>query len=154
MNIAASKNVKGITQEDAAELLEYIKTCQAKAIPLTPEGAKWFGLANAAHRLRRWQAIFQEITHNLDTAPEGDAGKKLAAQWRELLAQQSMSDNLEFNYGFMLLMDAAKTKQALTGQSAGFTTSEYITNQADIGDLKFMGNPMAIDWMMRALKAH
>ncbi|MFA6527883.1 MAG: MerR family transcriptional regulator [Candidatus Babeliales bacterium] len=151
---AAKSSIK-MTKEDAAEITEYIKTCLTKAIPLTPEGAKWFGLANAAHRLRSWQAMYQEITHNLDAAPEGDAGKKLATQWRELLAEQSMSNDTEFNYGFMLLMDAVKTKMALKEQpTAIVAVPQQASNQACADDLKLIGNPMATDWIMRALRAH
>ena len=106
--IDASKSSKRITQKDAAELLEYIKTCQTKAIPLTPEGAKWFGLAKAAHRLRSWKAMYQAIAQHLEAAPESEAGKKLAMEWRELVAQQSISDNVDFDLGHMLLMDAVK----------------------------------------------
>lgn len=152
--IDATKSVKKLTQEDATEVSEYVKTALSKGIPFSPEGSKWFILALNAHKLRAWQNIYQEISRNLQMAPEGDAGKKLAAQWRELLVQQSMSDDTEFNYGFMLLMDAVKTKMALKAQTVTGGETDKNAGQMGTDDLKFMGNPMATDWMIRALRTN
>lgn len=151
---AAKSSIK-MTKEDAAEISESAGTVLAKGIPFKPEGNRWFTQALVAHRIRSWNTLFQEIVQNIGAAPEGDAGKKMAALWRERLVEQSMNDNIDFHYGFMLLMDAVQTKQAFKNLPVvAAEAPPQVANQAVTEDLAFMRNPMAVDWIERALRAH
>ena len=149
---AKTKVTHKVTRADADELLETISTFKTKGIPLSPEGNAWFAKALAAHQLRSWEKLHQGIIKNLEEDPAGWAGEKLAKQWRELLTDQCAGAPNDFFLGFMLIMDSVRNKVIQQNPEAAQQLAQEMTKAGQ--DLKLLQDPMAIDWIMKALKAH
>ncbi len=75
-------------------------------------------------------------------------GRKLAKQWRERVLEQSMSEDTDFAYGCALLLDAARMRAGLKD------SAKYPKTPFDKNDVKMLLDPMALDWIMRALRVH
>jgi len=118
--------------------------------PLSGEGNKWFIQARIAYRLRRFDDLYQDIKKHLEADPESAMGKKLAARWCELIAEDCMGGTIEFFFGMKLLTEAVQTKIALLGQDA--STPEQRLSIVQNG-LKMISDPMVVFWIEKALKA-
>ena len=142
-----TKAPKKMTKEAADELLKNIEKQKAQGIPLNSEANIWFARALIAHRLRQWSQLHQDITKNVSSDPTGKAGEKLAQQWRNLITENCMGDK-DLCFGLTLIMDAARDKIELQEQ----TRNELVKKMAP--DLKLFKDPMALDWISKALKKH
>lgn len=134
-------NAKKMTKEQADKLLKNIEKFRTEGIPFNAEGNAWFAQALAAYRLRQWVHMYQEIAKNLDATPEGEVGKKLAKQWRDLVAENCWGEK-DMVLGHLFMMDAFRTKALRK------------TQQPMTEDLKGCSDPMGIDWILKALTAH
>ncbi|HJM68815.1 MAG TPA: MerR family transcriptional regulator, partial [Candidatus Babeliales bacterium] len=105
-----------LTQSAASDLLKMVKELKAKGIPLSSEGSIWFAKALIVHRLRCWDQLHKDITKNMNADPEGEAGKKLAKKWRDLVAEHDIGDSKDFFFGTMLLIESARGKVELQNQ--------------------------------------
>ena len=145
---AKTKKSKKMTKSDATELLETIKKFKAEGMPLNPEGNLWFAKAIVAYRLRCWEQLHKDITKNLDADPESAAGKKLAEQWRELIADSCAGGSKDFTFGMTLLMNAAREKLEMQDKTE-------ITPKPEIAQYAKMAvDPMALSWIEKALRLH
>jgi DNA-binding transcriptional MerR regulator len=153
----ALKNEK-MTKESATDLLETIEQFKTKEISLSLEGQMSFAKALTAQRLQCWDTLHQDIIKNLDAAPEGQAGKKLAKQWRDLVAEHCIGGGPnDFHFGVNILMETARGKvelQDLTEQSPEQKQQNALKGQRMADAAKILRDPMALDWIFRALKKH
>ena len=149
---AKTKANHKVTKADADELMETISSFKTKAIPLSTEGNVWFARALSAYRLRQWETLHQEIIKHLDEEPSSEVGGKFAKQWRELLADQCAGAPNDFHLGFMLIMDAVRSTVELQNRAIAQPLAQEMAKTAQ--DLKLLTDPMSIDWIMKALKAH
>ena len=152
LNAGAIKPVE-MTKEDADEMSQYIQKCLSQSIPLNPEACSWFARAMNAHKLRRWQTMYQDITKNLEADPESEIGKKLAQQWRDVVAEHCQGGGpIDFHFGTTLLVNTLRDKAELQKASGIEQTPEQ--KQELLNGFKMMQNPMAIMWIFKALDNH
>lgn len=126
-------------------------------IMLNLEGNLWFAKALTAHRLKRWENIYQDIVKNLSSEPEGPKGKKIAEQWRNLINEHTGWAPPEFNLGMQFWQDLEKSQPALQKAEKASTfvpDIDAIMKQAQTGYKAFAFNPSAITWIIRALESH
>ena len=98
------------------------------------------------------KVLHQEIIKHLDEEPSSEVGGKFAKQWRELLADQCAGAPNDFHLGFMLIMDAVRSTVELQNRAIAQPLAQEMAKTAQ--DLKLLTDPMSIDWIMKALKAH
>jgi len=140
---------KKMVSEDAADVLKTAYKFKVEGTPLSTEGNIWFSKALTAHRLRAWDELYQSIAKNLNTDPKDEAGKKVATKWRNLIAEHCMGAPEDYFLGIMLLIESANTKIQLEEQAKLPSGGEKLLTNA-----KILGDPMALDWILKALKSH
>jgi len=138
-----------MTPEDASEVLDLVGKFKTEGFPLSQEGNTWFVQAMLTHQLRCWEKLHKDIAKNLESEPSSAVGKKLATQWRELLSEHCMGGSIEFFFGMNLIMQAAQTKTALASSADPHGPAKTETVEA----LKLLRDPLAVNWIEKALKA-
>ena len=149
---AIKNKAKMMTKEDASELLQFIDKALREGIPLNKEGTLWFAKAQIAYSLNCWKNLYEEIQKNLEADPEGAAGKKLATQWRKIIEDNCWGSN-DFFLGFKLLMESAKAKAELKSQRETSAFSPEVVQEM-ANDIKMLRDPMATNWILKALEVH
>lgn len=143
-----------MTKEDAAEMMKNIQKRISQGIPLSPEGSKWYARAMNAHKLRRWNSLYQNITENLDVDPESEIGKNLAQQWRDVVAENCYGGgSVYYHFGHTLLMNTIRDKTELQ-KASGIEQTPEEKQKIVMNDLKMMSNPRAAMWIIMALNKH
>jgi len=142
-------------EEAASEVKDAIKNMHN--IMLSAEGNMWFAKATTAHRLRRWEAIRQDILKNLGSEPEGPAGKKIAQAWRELIDEQTGWAPPEFSLGMQMWQKLEQDQSALLEIKKAPTIVpdfDVAVKKAKAGYMAFALNVNATVWVFRALESH
>lgn len=140
---------KRMTPEQSKEISELIAQGRMGGIPLSPEGNMWLGRALNAYRLVQWQELLEAIAQNRDTDPASAAGKKLAAQWRNLVEQECHGADKDYFFGMKLVIEAVRNKTAMRALAA---EGQQPAPLEIMGALKGMQDPMTIDWILKALQ--
>lgn len=150
-NQAQQINPKTI-QQDAADAFDLGQKLGTKEItPMSQEFSLWFAKAQIAHRWRLWENLHEEIRKNLDTAPESEAGKKLATQWRDVVSAHFPAQSpQDFQIGQMLIGQDLQQKIALQGPKAPGEAQSMVMETMK----KMLGDPMATIWIEKALRTH
>ncbi len=139
-------------QKDAADAFAFGQKIATKEImPMSPEFSLWFAKAQITHRWRLWERLHEEIGKNIDADPESEAGKKLAAQWREVISAHFPAEApQDFQIGQMLMGQDLGQKVALQGPKAPGEAQSMVMDTMK----KMMGDSMAILWIEKALRVH
>jgi DNA-binding transcriptional MerR regulator len=158
LHVQAKLNAAGATEKmskkDAAEMVQNIQKRMALGVPLSLEGSTWYARAVNAYHLRRWDKLYQDIAKNLDADPESEIGKKLAQQWREVVAENCPGGgSIDFHFGHTLLMNTVRDKSALQ-EASGIVQTPEEKQKTILNDLKMMSDPRATMWMLMALNKH
>jgi DNA-binding transcriptional MerR regulator len=149
--VNASAKMETMTKEAAAEMMQGIQKRISQGVPLSPEGSMWYARAMNAHKLRRWNALYQDITKNLDVDPESEIGKKLAQQWRDVVAENCYGGgSIYYHFGHTLLMNAVRDKAELQ-KASGIEQTPEEKQKTILNDLKMMSDPRATMWILMAL---
>ena len=125
----AQKANKKITEAEAQEIVEYAKRNVAGEGALNKEGSIWFGQAMIEYQLQLWTKLHKDISNNLNIDPESAVGKKIAEQWREILAMNCMGSTIDMMFGIQILHKMHPQKAT-----------------------ELCLDPMAIQWIDKALK--
>ena len=137
-----------MTEANASDLLKTAYKFTIEGTALSSEGNVWFAKAIIAHRLHSWDELYQTIAKNLKADPEGEVGKKVAQKWRNLIAEHCMGAPEVFTLGIMFIIESANAQVQLTKETK-LPTAQHLYDNA-----KILHDPMALDWILKALKAH
>ena len=133
-----------------SDILRSIKQGQITEAPLSPEGNAWVSKASLAYYLKRCDNIYENITKNLNADPEGNVGKQIVNEWRELVKEAFIGTPPDLAIGIMLWQEMARQKTAIDKQK----TAPTIKEQVNSIHVKLLFNPEALSWIEKAMIAH
>lgn len=135
----------------SADILKSIKAGKISESHLTPDGSVWLSKAGIAYWLRQWEALYADIVENVQADPTGSTGKKIADQWRTLIAKQCLDSSKDLGFGAMIWHEMAKQQHELRQLKTIPTLQEQVNNKVHI---PLFFNPDALTWIEMALNSH
>lgn len=134
----------------SSSVVESIKSGQLTQLDITPEGTHWLRQATIYYWLKRWNAIYDDIVANMESSPEGKAGKTLANEWTDLLDDYFSVGSRDFLIGLILWQDIARQEHEVK------TLKSIPSIQDMLKDChcKLLFNPKASAWISSALDFH
>lgn len=133
-----------------ADVLKSMKEGRFASDKWTPEVSHWLACAGMSYWLKRWNKLYDEIVANLSSDPKGTAGKKIASDWRRLIAQHLCVPPIDLAIGVMLWQELARQDAELKEQKT-MPTPEELAKKIHT---KLLFNPDALCWIEKALLAH
>ena len=100
--------------------------------------------------LKRWDNLYDQIIDNMNTPPEGEHGKRLAAEWRDLIDNHLSAGNRDYLMGIILWQEIARQDHEIKALKKSPSPQEMIKPW----HIKLLFNPKASVWISRALEAH
>lgn len=133
-----------------SDVLKNMKAGQISGIQFTPKGALWAMRANFAYWLKRWDKIYDDISANVSSDPSGKIGKRIANDWRSLIAQHLCVPPTELAVGTMLWQEIGR-------QNAEYADAKTMPSPKEMAErvhVKLLFNPDALRWIEQALLLH
>ncbi len=134
----------------SSSIMESIQSGQLTQLELTPEGIHWLSRAMLATALKRWNNLYNQIVDNISSPPEGELGKQLAREWRELIDNFLASGNKDYLIGILLWQNIAHQSHEVSQLKAQSSLQEMLKPWS----IKLLYNPDASAWISKALETH
>lgn len=133
---------KNTTNEEILKRFEIAREMQT-SIALNQDGLKWFSQAITAYYDDQWNKLYTAIKKADAEKPEGEIGKKLAQQWRDLIDQQTVGMHSETSLGLRLWQEIKDTQSTISDQPSPKDKKTFAPIYLD---------PKALAWINTALE--
>ena len=134
----------------SSSVIEGIKTGQITQLDITPEGTRWLRQATIYYWLKQWNAIYDKIVAHVETPPEGEIGKVLAKEWRDLTDDYFSVGSRDFLIGLILWQDLARQEH----EARELKSTPSIQDMLKECHCQLLFNPKASVWISNALDFH
>ncbi|HAT2055588.1 TPA: MerR family transcriptional regulator [Legionella pneumophila] len=148
-----SKKMKKFFTEQVklgASLLESIQSGRLTQLEITPEGAYWLSRAMMAYSLKRWNNLYNQIIDNMNSPPEGEHGKRLAQEWKDLIDNYLAAGNRDYLIGILLWQEISRQEHEVKALKTMPPPQEMIKPW----HIKLLFNAEASAWISKALETH
>ncbi|OGV41974.1 MAG: hypothetical protein A3F46_10230 [Legionellales bacterium RIFCSPHIGHO2_12_FULL_42_9] len=134
----------------SASLMKSIQSGKLTQLEVTPEGVHWLSRAMLAYSLKRWDILYNQIIDNMKFSPEGEHGKRLAEEWRNLINNYLSAGNRDYLMGILLWQEISRQDHEVKGLKTNLSPQEMIKPW----HIKLLFNPEASAWISKALETH